>query len=241
MKTPQLSIAVFLLHLIAQASAPDMLTPEYYQTKRSDPFREKVDEFIDACQDVELHHPLKDEYGKCPDYRIPQRGGFGASKGRGRDLQHHPATDLHIENRETDANLYAAHGGVVSTVRNAPKYRHCITITKIITDKDGVELGKLVTLYGHVDLDLDEAEGLKLDGQTVEAGDLISKHLYEGTVGGPHLHFEIRYYRPEDKGNEEFYGFRQSAPSTSDDFPLGKWNAEHGYGYGRPENHSLRL
>jgi murein DD-endopeptidase MepM/ murein hydrolase activator NlpD len=241
MKTLHLSIVLFLLHHIALSAAPDMLTPEYYQTKRSDPFREEVDEFIEACQGIELRHPLKDEHGKSPDYRIPRMGSFGATKGRGPEPQHHPATDLYVGHRETDVDIYAAHGGTVSTIRNAPKYRQYISITQTIVDEDGIELGKLVTLYGHVDLDLDEADGLALNGKTVEAGDLISKHLYEGTGGGPHLHFEVRYYRPTDRGCEEFYGFRQSAPSTSDDFPLGKWDPDHGYGYGHPENHSLRL
>jgi hypothetical protein len=59
-------------------------------------------------------------------------------------------------------------------------------------------IGKRVTLYVHVDLDLDEAGGLSLDGQIVKAGGLISQHLYSDTVGGPLLHFEIRYYRADD-------------------------------------------
>ncbi len=71
-----------------------------------------------------------------------------------------------------------------------------------------------------------------------KAGDLISKHLYEGTRGGPHLHFEIRYYRPTDNGTEEFYGFRQSAPGAGD-WPNGRWDPDHGYGFGPPASHGL--
>ncbi len=134
--------------------------------------------------------------------------------------------------------IYAAHDGVVATFRDAPKYRNYISITKIITDADGKELGKLVTLYAHVDLDLDEADGLLLDGTQVKAGDLISKNLWSGTRGSPHLHFEIRYYRPSDKGTEEFYGFRESVPGAGD-WPYGKWNPNVGYGYGDPKSHGL--
>ena len=65
---------------------------------------------------------------------------------------------------ENSEGLVAAYDGVVATFRDAPKYRHYISITKIITDKDGKELGKLVTLYAHVELDLDEADGLVMDG-----------------------------------------------------------------------------
>ncbi len=47
------------------------------------------------------------------------------------------------------------------TVAKRPHMRHrrCISITKIITDKDGKELGKLVTLYAHVELDPDTGYG----------------------------------------------------------------------------------
>lgn len=241
MKTFLMTAALLLLQWTAFAGSPDMLTPEYYDAKRSDPFREEVDTFIDCCQEEKLHHPLENPDGDIPDYTVPRMGGFGAGKGPTRTEQHHPAVDLHVGSRGTDVEIFAAHGGTVSTVRDAQKYRHYISVTKIITDDNGNELGKLVTLYGHVDLDLDEADGLFMDGQTVEAGDLISTHLYSGTVGGPHLHFEIRYYRPSDEGSEEFYGFRQSAPSSSDDFPYGKWDPDHGYGYGHPENHHLKL
>ncbi|TFH07155.1 MAG: hypothetical protein E4H08_09955, partial [Candidatus Atribacteria bacterium] len=71
----------------------------------------------------------------------------------------------------------------------------------------GAQKGPDAEHHAAVDLDLDEVSGLNLNGQIVQAGDLISQHLYAGTAGGPHLHFEIRYLRPEDTGNEEFYGF----------------------------------
>ncbi len=69
-------------------------------------------------------------------------------------------------------------------------------------------------------------------------GDLISKNLWSGTCGGPHLHFEIRYYRPADNGTEEFYGFRESVPGAGD-WPYGKWDPDVGYGFGDPKSHGL--
>lgn len=214
-----------------------MYTPGYYSDAG---LKQQVDKLVKACQQIELHHPLKDPGGAIPDYRTPRMGAFGAGKGPTRKEQHHPATDMHVGNRETSVGIYASHDGVVSTMRDAPKYRHFVSVTKVIKDASGKELGKLVTLYGHVDLDLDEAAGIALNGKAVKAGDLISKHLYEGTRGGPHLHFEIRYYRPGDKGNEEFYGFMQKVPGAGD-WPWGKWDPEVGFGYGRPENFGLQI
>jgi hypothetical protein len=99
-----------------------------------------------------------------------------------------------------------------------------------------------VTLYAHIDLDLDSADNLILSGKSVKQGDLISRHLYSGTVGGPHLHFEIRYYRPGDKGNEEFYGVPGFGNNTLTDpsagsWSYGYWNPSVGFGFGNPMNH----
>ncbi len=214
-----------------------MYTPAYY---KDGPLKKEVDILVEACQQRPLSHPLEDPEGIIPSYRVPAMGDFGAGKGPTRKEQHHPATDMHIGSRETSVGIYAAHDGVVSTARDAPKYRHYVAVTKVISDESGKELGKLVTLYGHVDLDLDEAADISMNGKTVKAGDLISKHLYADTRGGPHLHFEIRYYRPGDKGNEEFYGFRQKVPGAGD-WPWGNWDPDVGFGYGHPANLGLRL
>jgi murein DD-endopeptidase MepM/ murein hydrolase activator NlpD len=227
------SLTILLLPVLLFA---DMLTPAYY----SGELKKEADIFLAVCHAVKMHHPLENKKGRMPDYTVPFFGTFGAGKGPTRTGQHHPATDLKIDGGETDVELFAAHDGVISTVRDAPKYRHFISITKIITDGAGNELGKLVTLYGHVDLDLDEEAGLKLDGQTVKQGELISKNLYSGTMGGPHLHFEIRYYRPGDDGTEEFYSFKETVPGTGD-WPYGFWSPVHGFGFGEPESHGLNF
>lgn len=244
--------SVFMLGSVPQVLAedsdwPDMLTPTYYQASEDTPFRTEVESFLRVCQADDFHHPLANEQGQFPKFTIPATGLFGAQKGPAAAAQHHPAVDLHVGNRVTAANVYAAHDGVVATFRDAAKYRQYVSITKTILDSQGTILGKLVTLYAHVDLDLDEAGGLLLDGQIVQAGDLISQHLYSGTVGGPHLHFEIRYYRPMDIGTEEFYGF--AGPRASVDlsepsagpWPHGIWNPNVGYGFGDPRNHGLAL
>lgn len=214
----------------------EMLSPLYY----SGDVKAAADAFLSACHKVQMHHPLENPKGKIPDYAVPFFGTFGAGKGPTRTEQHHPATDLKVEGGKTKVDLYAAHDGVISTVRDARKYRHYISITKNIRDDHGHDLGKLVTLYGHVDLDLDEAAGLDQAGKTIEKGTLISKHLWSGTRGGPHLHFEIRYYRPDDDGTEEFYSFRETVPGTGK-WPCGKWSADHGFGFGEPESHGMNL
>lgn len=218
-------------------STPEMYTPAYY---KGGSIKKAIDQLVEACQSTSLHHPLEGPDGEIPAFRTPTMGKFGAGKGPTRKEQHHPAIDMHVGNRESNVRIYASHDGVVSTVRDAPKYRHFVSVTKVITDASGKELGKLVTLYGHVDLDLDEASGFKMNGKSVKAGDLISKHLYAGTRGGPHLHFEIRYYRPKDKGDEEFYGFMQKVPGAGD-WPWGKWNPDVGFGYGHPLNFGLQV
>jgi len=226
--------------------APDMLTPAYYHAETESAFRVEVDRFIASVREVDIQHPLSTEAGGFPTYSIPEMGAFGALKGPNQDVQYHPAIDLYVEGRQSTVNLYAAHDGVVRTMRDLPKYRHAITITRDVFDSDGALLGKLVTLYGHVDLDLDTASGLLLNGQAVAAGDLISRHLYAGTMGGPHLHFEIRYYRPGDGGDEEFYGGRAgphgnplfTEPSAGT-WSYGFWHPTIGYGYADPRNHGI--
>jgi len=156
-----------ILTLLPALLCADMLTPAYY----SGELKKQADVFLAACHQVKMHHPLENKKGRTPDYIVPNFGKFGAGKGPTQTEQHHPATDLKVEGGETDVELYAAHDGVIFTVRDAPKYRHYISISKIITDEKGNELGKLVTLYGHVDLDLDEKDGLKLDGKQIKAGE----------------------------------------------------------------------
>ena len=147
-----------------------MLTPAYYD---GGAMSREADAFLAACQTVQMKHPLQNPKGRILAYDAPRWGSFGAGKGPTRAEQHHPATDLKVGGGQTDVELFAAYDGVVAIFRDAPKYRHYISITKIITDKDGKELGKLVTLYAHVELDLDEADGLLMDGKTVKAGDLL--------------------------------------------------------------------
>lgn len=234
--------------MLADASQwPDMLTPIYFQASANDAFRRDVDRFLAACQSDPFHHPLVNALGEIPTFAVPAMGVFGAQKGPDRAAQHHAAVDMHVGNRETLVNVYAAHDGVAATYRDADKYRHYLSITKEVLDADGLPIGKLVTLYAHIDLDLDEADGLILNGAAVRAGDLISQHLYSETVGGPHLHFEIRYYRPSDQGTEEFYGFAgpRADPALTEPsagpWSLGIWNPNVGYGFGDPRNHGLTL
>ncbi len=233
--------------LAVSSEWPDMLTPMYYLAGTDSAFGVEVDRFILACQAKPFHHPLASMSGQIPDFTVPAMGVFGAQKGPDMAAQHHAAVDMHVGCRATLVNVYAAHDGVAVTYRDAAKYRHYLSITKEILDVNGLAIGRLVTIYAHIDLDLDEAGGLTLDGQAVQAGDLISQHLYSGTAGGPHLHFEIRYYRPTDIGDEEFYGFAgpRSDPALTEPsvepWPYGVWNPDIGYGFGDARNHGMTL
>ena len=225
----------------------DMLTPAYYGGDANDTFRQEIHRFLDRAQIDPYHHPLEDEDGHRPGFTVPTLGEFGAVKGPGGTAQHHAAVDLHVGDRETDVHVYAAHGGHITAVRDAPKYRHYLAVSKEVVDGNGQLLGRLVTLYAHVDLDLDEADALVMDGLEVSPGDLISRHLYAGTVGGPHLHFETRYYRLGDAGDETFYGSADpfskenlTEPSAGQ-WSYGVWNPEVGYGFGHPSSHGLNF
>jgi Secretion system C-terminal sorting domain/Peptidase family M23 len=241
----------FSVFCIAQTEYPndetgpyeDMLTPEYYLSANGSDFRSEVNKFIYYAREIRFHHPLENSEGFIPSIYTPAMGQFGAGKGPTRTQQYHPAIDMHVGNDEVDVNIYAAFDGYIATYKDAAKYRDYISLVTEVKDENNNVLGKVRVIYGHVDLLLDEADNIKLDGKFVQKGELISKHLYSGTMGGPHLHFEIRYYRPGEKGNEDFYG--SIFPGVPTDFTepsagsweYGFWNPELGYGFAHPENH----
>lgn len=214
----------------------DFLTPVYYSSS-DNRFKQEVNKYVHYTRFEQFHHPLENNEGKLPNYSIPSLGEFCAEKGP----QYHVAVDLHIDKSETNVSIYAGHDGYVSTYKDAPKYRHYLTISKDIKNEDEQLIGKLITLYAHIDLDMDEFNLMFMNGKNVKKGDLISKHLYSGTVGGPHLHFEIRYYRPNDIGDETFYGLKSSTltEQSSGIWIYGYWDPYIGYGFGNPKNHGL--
>ena len=224
----------------------DMLTPAYYAAEPTSTLRSEINRFVHFAHRMSTNHPLSDGTGVTPAYRTPSQGEFGAHKGTEIFTQHHPAIDLYVGGRQTAVALYAAHDGRVATFRDIEKYRHLLTLTTEIRDDAGALLGRMVTFYGHIDLDLDEAAGLLMDGAIVRAGDLLSRHLYAGTMGGPHLHYEIRYYRPNDTPGTDFYGGNTGPMgnpsftlSAAEPWPFGAWHPEHGYGFGNPANHGI--
>jgi murein DD-endopeptidase MepM/ murein hydrolase activator NlpD len=219
----------------------DLLTPAYYDADPGSAFREAVNELVHFARLESLHHPLQAGCDDVPAYTVPANGEFGAGKGPGGVGGHHAAVDLHPDSGSTEVPLYAAHGGYVTTYRDAPKYRHYLAITKIIVNDEGAAVGQMVTLYAHIDLDLDEADSLFMDGRFVSKGQLLSQHLYSGTAGGPHLHFEMRLHRTADIGSEVYYGFvgtGLSEPSTGP-WVYGLWNPAIGYGFADPRNHGV--
>ena len=218
----------------------NMLTPVYYNALSNDAFRAEVDRFVYYACKEDFHHPLMGGSGESPSYTAPAWGEFGATKPVwGTPQSYHPASDLRVGDGEVEVQLFAAHDGVVSVYRDADKYRHYLAITRDVVDADGILIGKISTLYGHIDLDLDEAGGLWMDGREVQKGELVSRNLYSDTMGGPHLHFEIRYYRANDAGDEEFYGGPVYSESSTGPWVYGYWDPLTGYGFADPVNHGL--
>lgn len=228
---------------ITDKKLDDFLTPEYYLSNNDDDFRKEVNRFVYFARKIPFSHPLSDSLGNHPEFFTPGFGTFGAGKGPTRTEQHHPAIDFKVGRNETNVAVFASHDGFVNVYRDAPKYRHYISVTCDVKDEKDDLLGKMVSIYGHVDLDLDSAQSILPNGKFVKRGELISQNLYSGTRGGPHLHFEIRYYRKTDKGTEEFYGFKRKNGSKPFTQPsagsrsFGVWNSVVGYGYANPENH----
>ncbi|MGJ8640302.1 MAG: hypothetical protein ACSHYA_13015 [Opitutaceae bacterium] len=220
----------------------DFLTPDYYLASIDDPFRVQLNRFLYYAQSEPYHHPLENGSGVIPSFTIPAPGVFGAGKGPTGTSQHHTAADLHVGNSQTDVLMYAAHGGYVQTYKEVSPYRDYLSISKPVIASNGELLGMLVTLYAHIDLDLDQ---LDLDGQYIQKGALVSEHLYSDTAGGPHLHFEIRYYRANELGTEDFYGFVGPSGSTvltqasAGPWSYGFWAPRIGYGNGNPISHGL--
>lgn len=218
----------------------DMLTPAYYLTTSNTSFKNQLNQFITKAEQTLFSHPLGAEEER-PNFVVKSK--FGDEKGAGSAIQYHPAVDMYVGNLVTNVYLYAAHEGIVTTARDVEKYRQYIAITKEIKDDNNVLIGKLVTLYAHIDLDLDAPETLFEEGDFISKGTLISKNLYANTVGGPHLHFEVRYYRATDIGNEEFYGASNSIFTQASEgyWQYGFWNPNVGYGFANPKNHELFL
>lgn len=216
----------------------DMLTPQYYKTSSGESFREELNEFVHFVRIIPFQHPLKNSNDIGPSYIVKR--SFGDGIGRGGTTQHHNAFDMHVGSRDTNVVVYASIAGVVSTFHDAAKYRDYIAITNNVKDSVGNVLGKIVVVYGHVDLELDSLDNLLHNGKNVEKGDTISLHLFSETLGGPHLHFEIRYYRINDAGNEDYYNWQNRIPITDRSegkWLYGYWNPNVGYGFGHPNNH----
>ena len=156
----------------------DLLTPNYYNTD-NESLRNEINKYVYFARRIDYNHPFQNPEGQIKTaYTIGKYFGFVTN-----GVQYHPALDIH-PNNSTDVTLYAAHDGTVHTYRDNPKYRHHLSITKDIYDDENNLLGKLVSIYAHIDLDEDESNNLFMDGTQVNKGDVVSENLYSGTVGG---------------------------------------------------------
>ncbi len=236
-----IGIVVLVINVYAQypnnedGQFEDMLTPEYYDTPYEGEFRLELNKFVHFSRKIPFQHPLEGSSGQIPTNTINR--SFGDGIGPGGTGSHHPAFDYFVGNL-TKVNMYAAHDGIVSVNKDVARYRHYLTITTEVYDSIDNSIGKMVTIYAHIDLDLDSVDNLEMNGQYVNKGDLVSKNLYSGTMGGPHLHFEIRFYRNNDSGLEDFYGGNVGANTSpsSGTWTYGYWNPNVGYGFAHPLN-----
>jgi murein DD-endopeptidase MepM/ murein hydrolase activator NlpD len=217
----------------------DLLTPQYYNTPNGGLFRNDVNKLVHFAQLIPFQHPLTDLSGNIPTITITRN--FGTVIGQGPNTEYHNARDMKVGNTDTTVVMFASIDGIVHTYRDALKYRDYATVTKNIEDSIGNILGKIVVLYGHLDIHLDSLDNRNLNGQSINRGDTISKHLYSGTAGGAHLHFEIRYYQNSDVGTETYYGKPNGFPFLTDpsagSWSHGNWDPNFGYGFANPENH----
>jgi len=219
----------------------DLLTPEYYDTPNGgSSFRDEVNKYVFFARQMPFQHPFTDASGNTPTIFVTRE--FGDIIGQPGNTEYHNARDMKVvASNDTTVALFASIDGVVNIYRDAIKYRDYLTITQNVEDSLGSFLGKIVVLYGHLDLNLDSLDNRNLDGQYINQGDTISNHLYSGTAGSPHLHFEIRYYRNEDNGTESYYGKPNGFPNFTDPssgpWSHGEWDPNFGYGFADPVNH----
>ena len=219
----------------------DLLTPEYYDTPNGgDSFRDEVNKYVHFARLIPFQHPFSNASGNIPSILVTRE--FGDIVGPSGNTEYHNARDMKVvASNDTTVVLFASIEGVVNTYRDAIKYRDYLTITQNVEDSLGSILGKIVVLYGHLDLHLDSLDNRNIDGQYINQGDTISNHLYAGTAGSPHLHFEIRYYRHSDNGTESYYGKPNGFPNFTDPstgpWSHGEWDPNFGYGFADPVNH----
>ena len=64
----------------APAQKPDMLTPAYYAPGSENALKAEVDRFVSHSRKDLFHHPLQNESGEMPAYKVHDWGSFGAGK-----------------------------------------------------------------------------------------------------------------------------------------------------------------
>ena len=212
----------------------DMINPAHYT---DDGYTDEIVEFLYYAHQMDFYDPISTE-----DHVISTNfGSFGSLKGRAPNYEYHPAIDLKVDNNETIVNIYAVFDGLVKVYTDQAKYRDMLTLETEVRNDNGDLLGSILIIYAHIDVADDLLDNMNPDKQDVQKGDTLSMNLYEGTVGGPHLHFEIRYYLNTDDisgGYFEYYGSKMNfdLPSESP-WEYGYWSSTNGIGFGNPKNH----
>lgn len=208
----------------------DSMNPKYWS---GDDFAKEADKMIKSAQKIKFYYPVS------KDYSITSR--FAAPRGEGI----HTGVDIGVpENKE----VYAAHDGYVKMAgwenpnNQSQGYGKRVYLMRHVYDDYGINVGKLTTLYAHlnrIDVSVNDWLPHPLMGNPNDAKIGLSGNTGHST--GPHLHFEIRYYRPGDGGTEPFYSRNSKSgwiEGTRED-NKGYWNSDIGYGFGDPRNHGL--
>jgi len=135
-----------------------VLTPKYYQPG-NDELKDEIDNFLSYARKVKFFHPLNDIQDEKT---TPIVGHLGSKKQLpGMCDRHHPAMDMHPTT--TEVNIYAAHDGYLTRNTYQEIDRHILTILRDIADNDGNLIGKLVTIYLHLNLDKDPADFIDIN------------------------------------------------------------------------------
>jgi len=231
----------------------DMLNPQYYNSSKSSSFRKEVNKFVHFARDqYQMMDPLyySDSYTVSSEFMEDR----GSKLHAGVDLAPLPGEYVSYSDwqaydmpEEWGYWVNAAHDGYMKVRRELQGYGQSIYISDTVFDDRNKAIGKVTTVYGHLDKDyMDEYAGWDNEGDYVNEGYEIGYMGNTGTSSGAHLHFEIRYYKPGANGTETYYGSTSAGGRSRDGSHnyngvafKGYWNDSYGYGYGNPTNHGL--
>ncbi|MEW5767798.1 MAG: M23 family metallopeptidase [bacterium] len=184
-----------------------LMHPKYYK-KDGAKFAAQAEKAIEAAKKIKFYYPVS-QYNRIT-------SGFRWLRG----TKVHAGVDVKVGE---GTPVMAAHEGIVTYTGKISGYGNAVYLTDSINDDNGKPVGKLTTVYGHLRLKdgVLPAEQAKLNYSYSE-GNLIGLSGNTGVSTGPHLHFEVRYLKPNatgyanvaEKGGWTDYGFCYANPAV---------------------------